>query len=320
MSSEKERAAAGVLSSFVADSLALGAHWVYDSSVIADKIGKVEKLLKPTLNTYHATKEAGDFTHYGDLTLLLLKHLKQHKSFNQSEFIKEYLQWGETYQGYQDHAFKESMKNLKEGKVPGSESNELAGASRIAPLMYMYRDDLDTMVTTCREQAQLTHGGPLPALSAELFARAAYDIMQSNTPPSEALKKAADVIGDALLSSKVQQGLTGVSPSSNDEEFVVSLGGFKTVGGKEIAFGKSCGSDYALPATVYFVAKYESRGPAGLMEALISNVGVGGDSAARGLAIGLLLGVYFGMQAIPVELFSGLRERKTIETFIDELP
>eukprot|EP00276_Gloeochaete_wittrockiana_P001601 CAMPEP_0184675598 /NCGR_PEP_ID=MMETSP0308-20130426/87875_1 /TAXON_ID=38269 /ORGANISM="Gloeochaete witrockiana, Strain SAG 46.84" /LENGTH=354 /DNA_ID=CAMNT_0027123315 /DNA_START=108 /DNA_END=1173 /DNA_ORIENTATION=+ len=353
MSSEKERAAAGVLSSFVADSLALGAHWVYDSSVIADKIGKVEKLLKPTLNTYHATKEAGDFTHYGDLTLLLLKHLKQHKSFNQSEFIKEYLQWGETYQGYQDHAFKESMKNLKEGKLPGSESTDLSGAaesrlssmyyhafkesmknlkegklpgsestdlsgaSRIAPLVYVFRDDLKSLVSTSREQTEVSHGGKLVVQSAELFARAAFDILHTNTLPSEALKKAADVIGDAEVIEKVQQGLAGAaSPDSTDEGFVVSTGEIKVYGTQTVATGKSCNVVSALPSAIYFIAKYEKKGPAALKEALVSEIGVGGDSAARGMVIGLLLGLYFGMAAVPTDLLSCLREKATIEAFL----
>mmetsp|Transcript_7893 Transcript_7893/g.12630 ORF Transcript_7893/g.12630 Transcript_7893/m.12630 type:complete len:211 (-) Transcript_7893:322-954(-) len=209
------------------------------------------------------------------------------------------------------------MKNLKEGKLPGSESTDLSGASRIAPLVYVFRDDLKSLVSTSREQTEVSHGGKLVVQSAELFARAAFDILHTNTLPSEALKKAADVIGDAEVIEKVQQGLAGAaSPDSTDEGFVVSTGEIKVYGTQTVATGKSCNVVSALPSAIYFIAKYEKKGPAALKEALVSEIGVGGDSAARGMVIGLLLGLYFGMAAVPTDLLSCLREKATIEAFL----
>jgi hypothetical protein len=59
----KEKISGAFLGALAADSLALGAHWCYDNELIASKLGKVDKLLKPTLNTYHGEKQAGDQTH-----------------------------------------------------------------------------------------------------------------------------------------------------------------------------------------------------------------------------------------------------------------
>ena len=48
-----------VMASFVADSLALGAHWIYDTEKIKSNFGRVESLLKPASDSYHATKGKG---------------------------------------------------------------------------------------------------------------------------------------------------------------------------------------------------------------------------------------------------------------------
>ena len=41
------QATAMVLASFAADSLALGAHWIYDTDEIDRRIGRIENLCKP---------------------------------------------------------------------------------------------------------------------------------------------------------------------------------------------------------------------------------------------------------------------------------
>ncbi len=48
-----------VMASFVADSLALGAHWIYEAEKISTNFGKVDTLLKPASDSYHPTKEKG---------------------------------------------------------------------------------------------------------------------------------------------------------------------------------------------------------------------------------------------------------------------
>ena len=70
-----DKAQAMVLASLAADSLALGAHWIYDTDTLAREIGRVDRLLAPPQGSYHPTKNRGEFTHYGDQTLLLLESL-----------------------------------------------------------------------------------------------------------------------------------------------------------------------------------------------------------------------------------------------------
>ena len=78
----KEKPKAMVLASFAADSLALGVHWIYNTHVIDKKFGRVEHFFKPERPTYHPTKNRGEFTHYGDQTLVLLKSIAASSGFD----------------------------------------------------------------------------------------------------------------------------------------------------------------------------------------------------------------------------------------------
>jgi len=42
-----------VLAAFVGDSLALGAHWIYDTALIEKQFGRVDNLMKPRSQSYH---------------------------------------------------------------------------------------------------------------------------------------------------------------------------------------------------------------------------------------------------------------------------
>jgi hypothetical protein len=68
-----------LLASFVGDSLALGFHWIYDTALVADRIGRVSDILALSGDSYHPNKNRGELTHYGDQSLDLLTYLASSK-------------------------------------------------------------------------------------------------------------------------------------------------------------------------------------------------------------------------------------------------
>merc|ERR1712046_346582 len=70
-----------------------------------------------------------------------------------------------------------------------------------------------------------------------------------------------------------------------------------------IKVGKASPTEGALPGSLYFILKYKHS----LEEALIANAGVGGDSCARGIVIGTVLGAAHGMEGIPSRWTETLR-------------
>ena len=134
----RKRAEATVLGSFVADSLALGAHWIYDTAIIDNDLGRVEKLRQTPKNSFHPTKQAGELTHCGDQTRGVLESIAANKRFDLDHFSKSWRSLFEDYAGYRDHASKETLDNFTSGiksTASGSNSTDLGGAIRIAPLI-----------------------------------------------------------------------------------------------------------------------------------------------------------------------------------------
>lgn len=300
----KEKARAMVLASFIGDSQALGAHWIYDTEKIAREFGRVESLLAPKPDSYHPTKRKGQFTHYGDQAFVLLESLAARKGFDLADFAERWRKLFAAYNGYYDKATKETLQNFAVGLGPeasASFSNDLGGASRIAPLVYLLRDDPEALAAAARSQTAMTHGDPLTRDAAECFARAACRILAGDAPAAALAAVAEERFAQTPIAGWVKEGV-----ARKDEESVAAVG----------HFGRNCYTPPAFPGVVQIVARYEGD----LKEALIQNVMAGGDSAARGMAIGMLLGAHLGEAAIPAPWLAELERTEEIIRLLGELP
>ena len=76
--------------------------------------------------------------------------------------------------------------------------------------------------------------------------------------------------------------------------------------------GQMCEIPAAFPAVIHLIAKYENN----LKAALVENAMAGGDSAGRGLLVGLVLGAHLGMESIPPEW---LNDMKAYQQIVDML-
>jgi ADP-ribosylglycohydrolase len=297
----KEKAKGMVMASFLADSLALGGHWVYNTHVIERKFGLVEHLEKPLGKSYHGTKDAGDFTHYGDQTLVLLESVVECSGFDLTRFSQSWRSLFESYDGYFDNATKDTLEHFAEGSGPessGSASTDLAGAARIAPIVYTYREDLETMIAASRAQTAMSHNNPMVVESAEFFTRVLWHVLRGNTPTAAMERVCGEELKKDTLCEWVDAGLKskGVDTMSTID-----------------SFGQACEIDMAFPSTVHLIAKYEND----LKACLIENVMAGGDSASRGMLSGMVLGTHLGYGAIPETWLSELNKIGKITGLLD---
>lgn len=295
----KAPAHAMVLASFVADSLALGAHWIYDTDQIDREVGRVTDLLSPPQGSYHPTKKRGEFTHYGDQTLHLLQHLVEHRGhFSLPIYARAWYSFCTNYQGYMDRATKASLQNIEAGKDPdlcGSTSTDLGGPARIAPLVYCYRENLAGMLAAVKAQTALTHNGPGVVDGALFLAASCHAILHGATPREAFLQALETGIDDIDLDLRLRKCLD--RPGGSIRQAV-----------KE--FGQMCSINAALPGAVYTVLQHDDN----LEEALIETVMAGGDSAARGMVVGMLLGAALGEEKIPGRWLNALARYQEIET------
>ena len=296
-------ARAMVLASFAADALALGAHWIYDTNIIDKKIGRPDKYLNPEPPTYHGTKKAGEFTHYGDQTLILLESLAAASGFDLQVFSRSWRNLFDGYEGYFDGATKKTLKNLDSGidtEIAGSHSDDLAGAARIAPVVYCYRQDPEQLISAVRSQTALTHNQSQVIDAAAVFAKITLDVLSGTSPRQAISAVGSESLTDEVLSVWLSRGL-----ESADSDTREAIG----------QFGQMCEIEAALPATVHLIAKYENSLP----EALIENVRAGGDSASRGLLVGMVLGAYQGLTALPPHWLTEMNAYDQIVALIEKL-
>jgi ADP-ribosylglycohydrolase len=299
----ENRAFTMVMASFAADSLALGAHWVYDTKALETHLGRVDTLLKPLPNSYHSTKDAGDFTHYGDQMFVLLESLAAQKVFSLEDFSARWEALFRNYNGYVDQATQgtlagyDSGKDLQDG---GSPSDDLAGAARIAPLVYTYSDHLENLLEAARAQTRMTHTNPLTVESAAFFAEVGFRVLGGLAPIKAIKETAGESFADSTLLDWVKAGLQSAGDDS----------------GQTIArFGQTCHTPEAFPGVIHLIAKYESD----VKEALVQSVMAGGDSAARGMMAGMVLGAYSGAGDLPQEWVSALNREEQIAQLLQEL-
>ncbi|MGA2732770.1 MAG: ADP-ribosylglycohydrolase family protein [Syntrophobacteraceae bacterium] len=299
----QDKAEAMVLASFAADSLALGAHWVYDIGEIDRKFGRVEGLRKPLESSYHATKDLGEFTHYGDQTLVLLESVAASSGFDIDDFARRWKKLFETYNGYVDKATKATLANFASGKNPkesGSSSSDLAGAARIAPLVYRYRNDLGELLSSAKTQTAMTHDNPSVIDASDFFARVTLKVLEGETPLSTIREVREEHFRESVLG---QWTAEGIESARSDTRSAI------------LKFGQSCDIERAFPSVVHLIGKYEGN----LREALVENVMAGGDSAARGLVVGMILGAHLGFEAIPGEWLSGLKRYRHIVDLLERI-
>ncbi len=282
---------AAILTSLAADSLALGAHWEYDQKRIEDTLGTVRVLLPPTLSAqYHPSRRAGDLSHYGDQTLLLLESVTALKRFDLSAFRDVWLAGMREYDGYMDRATRETLRNMDEGMPPessGAMSSDFSAAARIAPLFAVYTGDVDELVRAARAQTLMTHNSPLVADTAEFFARTVHAILHGAT-----VREGFEAALDADYEQLPAEDWLAFTLLAADEDARMAIA----------RFGQSCGVKSAFHGVVHLVSHYEDAP----QKALIENVMAGGDSCARGLMAGLVLGARHGELACAPEWCTNL--------------
>jgi ADP-ribosylglycohydrolase len=295
-----------VLSSLIGDALSLGAHWIYSQREIAEKFGRITGYAAPATN-YHPGKQAGDFTHYGDQTLVLLRSLAKHGRFDLPAFAAEWQAFWEdpATLSYCDGATKATLANLRSGLPPenaASPSNDIAAAARIAPLFLLNWDSPEELIAAARAQAAFTHGDPSVAESAEFFARVTLAV-QAGASIADALRDVA-----ALTHWKA-------IPAEWFAAAVASHASAETDAAAAKTHGLTCHVPDAFPAICHLLLRH----PHDAATALRINVEAGGDTAARGMIMGMIYGAQRDAAAMPNEWITGLRSHAEIQQLIRQV-
>ena len=264
--------------SLLADAYSLGGHWIYDQDHLANSTLNFQGLNDPQ-SSYHPTKKAGDFTHYGDQSVWLLKYISNAKTYDAFDFVKVWQENMNDYKGYVDSASKETLNNLNDGASfmgCGSESHDFSVVGRHAPIIFAL-SNMDEIVESVKFHTFLTHFTK-EVLDASKYIVEVTLAMVYNLDVEKTLKERAKFYGEAV-EAEVTKAFEVRDIPTNEA--------IKTL-------GASCGVNGALASTVYLLLNYHHD-----FEALLkANILAGGDSASRGMVAGMIVGARYGFEAI----------------------
>ena len=346
--SKQDKIKGAFFGAIVADALCLGSHYEYDTQKIYKAYGEkpIEKFMSPGdmmggqthgigwgERNYHPGKSAGGTTDYGDYNILILEHLASQmdspKPFVVADILPHWMNRLENNWGsWICTMTKETYSQVKQG-VPTQHLGGISNAMAIRhAAAYAYYDSEEEIVDIARK-SMFTHKDAHALGGAEFFARVAYRVINGQTP-EEAIKNVAIHMG-GFFEAKVAQAIakfqeaTDENSALSQEKFVddlalTSMARLWDVGRSEpIKVGKASPTEGTLPGAVYFILKYANEED-GLKKALQANTMVGGDNASRGIAIGMVLGAYKGVNAIPKEWKSTLEQWDYCEEMLNKLP
>ena len=284
---------------FLGDAFSLGAHWIYNLDEITSNFGIYNQVSEPLPNTFHKGKHKGDFTHYGDQAFMLLKYISENKGFDYEGFKEYWINEMENYNGYKDKAAKSSLEYFQEGYLFGYESTELGGVARIGSVIYFAKNEEEALKNGV-EQSQVTHTSFQSLLLTEFFIKLIYKML-SHENIEESIKS---IINEYKDENKQFSYLENAYLKAKEN---LSLDYREAI----MNIGQTCDGNEAFPAVLYFILKYDN-----FKDAEIANVNSGGDSAARGMIIGMVFGARDGEETLPKEWLSAMNKKPEIEEFI----
>lgn len=258
-----------VLGALIQDKYALGLHWIYDTEKVKAYYRDDVNVFDVQKDSFHKTKSKGDFTHYGDILVHFMEYMNSTEQLDVASYYEDFVAWMSEYQGYKDHATKMVVENFNDGNYKGSDSSELGGLVKISPILMKYAKQPDLAKLYAIAFTKATHDHPIPVTLATFFTDLVYNLQKDmiiTQAIDEAMKSMPMMIVDLFKKAKNVMELEPVEAI------------------KEL--GQACPSEMAFPSVIYLLLKYQSDAES----VFKANVLAGGDSAARGIMLGMVLG------------------------------
>jgi len=296
-------------------------------------------------NLYKGRRD-GDQTDNGDGIIYLLEYfsklgVKKTLPFNVEHYVTKY--WVQMYKGHGkaydptacracgariDPAVKTFLENYEKGVAVADAGSESPGhVVRFVGALAVYHGDEDMLVEIATKTTRFTQRNADAVSAAEFWARMVHRVLDGMSPALAAQSAADAMANDAFVTAKVKEATDKVAEATDpdaplsqeefkDELAVTSMGRRWAPGTEPLKAGKSTAVAHAFPAALYFVLRYAASGYKDVVQA---NVLVGGDSSARAVPIGMIIGAYYGRAGIPLGWINGLTASGNVEKMLKPL-
>jgi len=273
----KEKIQNIIKNTLIADSYSLGAHWVYDEKQLLGLSVNWDEL-NPPQAMWHKGKKAGDFTHIGDQAYWLYEFLKDKNSFEPFAYMEFWKDKMSNYDGYIDGATRQTLENIENGVIIGSDSHDFSVIGRIPALLLVSNDEAEFRKNT-QEFVKLSHNDKMVLEVADFFATLLFKVSNGKDIKNE-IAKLSNHYSDFIKNS-VKEGIN----SSKEDTFKVIRD-----------FGPACDVQSGFRGIIHLLCKY----PDDLKELLIQNAKAGGDSSSRAMSAAMILSANSDKQNLPI--------------------
>jgi len=234
---------------------------------------------------------------YGEQTLWLLEYMSQSKVYDPFVFGDIWQKKMNSYQGKLDKASKDTLLNMKSGRsflASGSSYHELSVVGRHAPILFILKG-MDEMLESVKFHTCLTHMNK-ESIEASKYISEVTLAMIYNLDVENTLIERAKFYGE-MVEAEVEKAL-----ALKDKPANVAL---KTLGTSNQLEG-------ALASTIYLLLNYHDD-----FEKLLEvNLEAEGDSSARAMVAGMVIGARYGFEKIKPKWIEDLSAYEKIKKII----
>ena len=312
----EDRVRGALWGSLAGDAFCLGSHWIYSLNELSQRFpGGINGFETPAPGHYHFGKKTGDFTHYGDVALLMLSSVAACGHLEAADFGARLtrLMMEEKYAGYRDHAIQGLLANYRAHlerlpDVPfdyqqGADDDQPATVTHLAPVVVAHlnsKDLLETVATATRVCQNNDR--------AIAFTQAAALILRN-------LLNGSDLETAVIETRKVIGPPDKAWSEVNKRMKMACAARMIPAIDATMLFGQSCPLYSSFTAALHTALVCSDD----FAKAVQTTAQAGGDSAGRAAMIGAWLGALLGVQAIPESWRTSLTAHDRIEADVEKL-
>jgi ADP-ribosylglycohydrolase len=231
----------------------------------------------------------------------LLESIAKEDKFSLVSFGKKWNEYMNSYGGYIDGASTHTLGKLKESSnylACGSSSSDLSVVSRMFPIIYKYHDSLLELQESIKLHTILTHMNKDLIDASAFFSELTIAVL-NGADLTKTINESSNHFGENIQTwiAHAKEVL-----ELNADEAIKIL-------------GQSCGVSGAFASTIYLLLKYKNDFDLALKE----NVLAGGDSCARGMIVGAILGILHYNKILNGTYKNQINRSQEIEDFIKDI-
>ncbi|MGB0371923.1 MAG: ADP-ribosylglycohydrolase family protein [Opitutales bacterium] len=317
----KNRLRGMVLGQFLGDAASLGAHWIYNTKDIEKAYPSgISGFELPADGHYHAGKESGEQTHYGDAAWVLLESLKEAEHLDVAAFGESFakkMNPKHGYTGYFDAATRGTLENylnhIEVSDEPyafqeGADDDQLATISALAGFIAFavvklgeVPEDRDAILEDVARLTRVRQNNDRAVAYCQAHARLLLELLSGRDIHSAFHHVEEQLETDVKLDREVRRKLKDAFSLKH-----------KSVVAATDELGQSCPLICSFPSAVHATAKHNED----FEDAILETVRAGGDSAGRAAMIGSWVGARLGAEDLPSAWLAKLKLAPEIDSVL----